>query len=62
MDFTVSALSWCLQGRRYGMEVLGLGRRCPDRDRFIREPYKYIKVKVKQSMYMFSQDVMIPGG
>ena len=44
------------------MEVLGLGRRCPDRDRFIREPYKYIKVKVKQSMYMFSQDVMIPGG
>ena len=32
------------------MEVLGLCRRCPDRDRFVREPYEYIKVKVKQSI------------
>jgi hypothetical protein len=43
------------------MEVLGLVRRCPDRERFVKEPHKYVKVKVKQSMYMFSQDLIIPG-
>jgi hypothetical protein len=58
----VGLLSWCLQRRRHSMEVLGLGRRCSDRDRFVREPYKYVKVNVKQSLYRFSQAVMIPGG
>jgi hypothetical protein len=44
------------------MEVLGLGRRYPARHRFVREPYKYVKVKVKHSLYRFSQAVMIPVG
>jgi hypothetical protein len=57
----VGQLSWYLQERRHSMEVLGLGRRCSGRDRFVRKPYKYAKVKVKQSLYRFSQAVMIPG-
>jgi len=44
------------------MEVLGLGRRCPLRDRLVREPYTYVKVKVKQSLHRFSQAIIIPGG
>jgi hypothetical protein len=44
------------------MEVPGQVRRCPDRDRFVRKPYKYVKVKLKQSLYRFSQAVVIPGG
>jgi hypothetical protein len=51
----VSLLAWCRQGLRDSMEVLSLGRRYPGRDRFERESYKYVKVKVKQSLYRSSQ-------
>jgi hypothetical protein len=51
----VGLLSWF-------MGVPGLSRLCPNRDRYVQGPYKYIKVKVQQSLYRPSHLLRVPEG